>query len=105
MKKYVPRITAALLALAVGVSLAALLPALSGVRLSTHYVRPKDLVDAALAFAAGATCYVLVAAGWRELRRDWVFNVLFFLIGSVSLAFCLWKLTNLFTFGGAEVLY
>ena len=105
MKRYAARITAALVACAAGVALVTLLARLPKVRLTFHYGWGEDLVSAALAFAGGVACYVLVVVGRRRRwRRDLVFNVLFFLVGSMSLAFCLWTLTTVFIFGGAEVI-
>ena len=105
MRGYAARATAALVAFAAGVSLAALPAPFPDVRANSHYGWSEDLMSAVPAFAGGLTCYVLVAVGWRGPRRDLAFNVLFFAVGSVSLAFCLRTLATRFTFGGPESMY
>ena len=102
MKRYAARVTAALVAFAAGISLAALPALFSGVSITFPYRWSQDLTDATLAAVAGIVCYVLVATGYREPRRDILFNLLFVIVGSLSLALCLWRLTMMFAFGGAE---
>ena len=105
MRRYAARLTAALAAFAAGVALAALPALLPGVRLNLHYGWGEDFVTIVLSFLGGLACYVLVAAGWHGLRRDLLFNALFFLVGSALLLLCMMTLTTMFTFGDTELMY
>ena len=105
MKRRALYAAAALAAFATGVWLVALRTLFADTRPASHPAGAEDAAAVVLAFAGGAACFVLAAAGMRAPERDLAYNWLLYSLGAMLLASGLWTLTTMFSFESTEMVF